>query len=377
MSDPNVSIAVVLSDALENVERAVRSTLDQTHRNLDILLCDGAVSQENAAFCERMLALDSRIRVVRDNQRRSFIDTCLLGWGQARGDYFLWLDADSWLTPPYVEQGVAFLDRNASHVLAFGTVTRRGETGDEVLSSPLSVSYEDPARRLELLLTNMAGGEAWYGVLRRRGLETTPLHNGLGYYYGWLLSVAWRGKIAAMPEMVLHRDSLLDECDASDEVFRLGVGNFQATDRWLSVAALLFCNIAFFDEAMEALPFLERLRLAAAAADAIANRHKVLDEGMMISFASRLFPSAHIVERFRDMRTALADAAMRLPVLSSTDPAAQNLVGTINVLCRMRIGNIPMTKEDRDIVRQLEDMWDRDQKAGTQNKVAIVSAMYL
>ncbi len=36
-----------------------------------------------------------------------------------------------------------------------------------------------------------------------------------------------------------------------------------------------------------------------------------------------------------------------------------------------------MTKEDRDIVRQLELMWDRDKKPGAQNKVAIVSAMYL
>ena len=119
------------------------------------------------------------------------------------------------------------------------------------------------------------------------------------------------------------------------------------------------------------------MRLAAAAADAIANRHKILDEGMLISFAARLFPDEHMLDHFREMRTALADAVMRMPVLSSTDPFAQNLVGTINVLCRMRIGNIPMTKEDRDIVRQLEVIWDRDKKPGAQNKVAIVSAMYL
>jgi glycosyltransferase involved in cell wall biosynthesis len=377
MTDPRVSVAIVLSDALENVERAVRSALDQSFANLEILLCDGAVSQENAGFCERMAALDPRVRIVRENRRLGFVDTCVLGWRAARGDYFLWLDGQSWIAPHYVEQGIGFLDGNAGHVLVYGTVARRTEAGEEVLSAPLSVSYEDPARRIELLMTNMTGGEGWYGIHRRQALGAPPLHNGLGYYYGWLLSVAWRGKIAALPEMILHRDRLLDEADASDEVARLGVGNFQATDRWLTVAALLFCNIAFFDDAMEGVPFLERVRLAATAADAIANRQKVLDEGMMISFASRLFPSAHIVERFRDMRTTLADAVMRLPVLSSTDPFAQNLVGTINVLCRMRIGNIPMTKNDTDIVRQLEDMWDRDQKVGAQNKVAIVSAMYL
>lgn len=377
MADRIVTIAIIMSGTFEGLERAVCSALDQTYAEIEVLLCDGRLSQETIEFSARMAELDPRVRICRERQVLGFVDTCLLGWRAARGDYFLWLDGESWLDPRYVEMGVSFFENNLTHVLVFGTTMGPGEAGNRISRAPTSVAYEDPARRIELLLTNMAGGEAWHGLHRRSALEAIPLHNGLGFYYGWLFSVAWRGKVAAQPEMTLYRDRLLDDCDASEEVVRLGVGNFQATDRWLSIAALLFCNIAFFDSAMEPLPFLERVRLAAGAADAIKNRHKVLDEGMMISFASRLFPSDHIVDHFRGMRTMLADAVMRMPSLSSTDPFAQNLVGTINVLCRMRIGNIPMTKEDRDIVRQLDDMWDRDQKSGAQNKVAIVSAMYL
>ncbi len=377
MADPKVSIGIVVSGTLENVERAIRSALDQTFGNVEILLCDGSLSQETVALCDHQAALDPRIRIVRDRRKLNFIDACAAAWRAAKGDYFVWLDSQTWLTPRYVELGAGFLDSNASHVLVCGGVTWRSEKGEPVRSAPASVAYEDPVRRLELFLTNLSGGEAWYGLHRRNTLGAIALHGGLGYYYAWLASVAWRGKIAALPEMMLHRDRLLDDVDASEEVVRLGSGNFQATDRWLSVAALLFCNIAFFDPALAGLAFLERVRLAAAAADAIANRHKILDEGMLISFAARLFPDEHMLDHFREMRTALADAVMRMPVLSSTDPFAQNLVGTINVLCRMRIGNIPMTKDDRDIVRQLEVIWDRDKKPGAQNKVAIVSAMYL
>jgi glycosyltransferase involved in cell wall biosynthesis len=377
MADPTVSVAVVLSGAPDQVERAVRAALEQTYPTLEVVLCDGELSQETREFAERMAALDTRVRIHRGHRKTGFVDTCLTGWQAARGDYFMWLDAQSWIEPRYVERGIDFLENNLTHALVAGTTFRSGKNLDEVASGPSSVAYEDPTRRVELLLTNMSGGEAWYGLHRRAALPAMMLHNGLGFYYAWLFSVAWRGKIAAAPEMRLYRERLLDECDASDEVVRLGVGNFQATDRWLSVAALLFCNIAFFDDAMNGLPFLERVRLAAAAADAIKSRHRILDEGMMISFASRLFTSGHVVEHFREMRTALANAVMRLPALSSTDPFAQNLVGTINVLCRMRIGNIPMTREDHDIVRQLDVMWDRDQQAGAQNKVAIVSAMYL
>jgi glycosyltransferase involved in cell wall biosynthesis len=377
MAEPQVSIGIVVSGPLDGVERAVRSALDQTYKNLEILLCDGSVSQETIALCNQQATLDPRIRVVRERQKQGFIDTSASAWRAARGVYFLWLDSETWLSPRYVELGVDFLENNASHVLVYGTVAWRVDGGEQAVVAPASVAYEDPVRRTELFLTNMAGGEAWYGLHRRQGLDSIVLHGALGYYYAWLAAVAWRGKIAALPEMMLHRNRLLDHVNASDEVVRLGAGNFQATDRWLTVAALLFCNIAFFDPALAGLSFLERVRLAAAAADAIANRRKVLDEGMLISFASRLFPTEQILERFRQMRTALADAVMRLPMLSSTDAFAQNLVGTINVLCRMRIGNIPMTKEDRDIVRQLELMWDRDKKPGAQNKVAIVSAMYL
>jgi glycosyltransferase involved in cell wall biosynthesis len=377
MADPKVSIAIVVSGAPEGLERAVRSARAQSHANIEILICDGVLSQDSAAVAKSLAADDPRIRTIRKGQKLGVIDACTTAWHAAQGDYFLWLDDQTWLDPNYVALGVGFLEENAAHVLAYGTVAWRDAGGEARTRLPASVAYEDPVRRVELLLTNMSGGEAWYGLHRRRLLETMTLSGGLGFYYAWLASVAWRGKIAALPEMILHRSRPLDEADASEEVVRLGAGSFQATDRWLTVAALLFCNIAFFDRAMADLPFLERVRLAATAADAIAHRRKVLDEGMLISFASRLFPSEHVVEHFRDMRTALADAVMRLPALSSTDPFAQNLVGTINVLCRMRIGNIPMTKEDQDIVRQLEIMWDRDKKPGAQNKVAVVSAMYL
>lgn len=377
MAEPKVTIAVIVSGSLEGVERAVRSALAQSYRNLEILICDGLATQDTTALGARLAESDLRVRVVRRRQKVGAIETCTMAWNAAQGDYFVWLDDGSRLDARYVELGVGFFEHNASHVLVHGTAAWRDEAGEQVVGMPASVAYEDPVRRVELLLTTMPGGEAWHGLHRRRALEGIALCSGLGFYYAWLSSVAWRGKIAASPEMMLHRDAPLDAADASEEVVRLGGGSFQATDRWLTVAALLFCNIAFFDQAMAELPFLDRVRLAATAADAVANRRKVLDEGMLISFAARLFPSAHILDHFRDMRTALADAVMRLPTLSSTDPFAQNLVGTINVLCRMRIGNIPMTKDDRDIIRQLEFMWDRDKHAGAQNKVAIVSAMYL
>ena len=113
-------------------------------------------------------------------------------WRAAKGDYFLWLDSQTWLTPRYVELGARFLDSNASHVLVCGGVTWRSEKGEPVRSAPASVAYEDPVRRLELFLTNLSGGEAWYGLHRRSALGTIALHERAGL----LLCLARVGRLA-------------------------------------------------------------------------------------------------------------------------------------------------------------------------------------
>ena len=61
------------------IERAIRSALDQTFGNLEILLCDGVLSQETVALCDEQAALDPRIRIVRDHRKLNFIDACAAG----------------------------------------------------------------------------------------------------------------------------------------------------------------------------------------------------------------------------------------------------------------------------------------------------------
>ncbi|MEM9685281.1 MAG: glucuronosyltransferase, partial [Pseudomonadota bacterium] len=68
MADPGASIAIVVSDRLTNVERAIRSAQDQSYRNTEILLCDGVLSVESGEFCARHSELDSRIRICRSDR---------------------------------------------------------------------------------------------------------------------------------------------------------------------------------------------------------------------------------------------------------------------------------------------------------------------
>lgn len=383
MDEPLVSVGVVIAGPIPGTERAIRSLLADGYDNLEIVLSDATASAESVLFAQSLAEREPRVQLHHHHRRhRSVIEHLQAVRDAAHGEYFLWLDGRGYVEPGYLAGAVAFLGANPSHALVHGTTVGKRVDGSPFIQPPVASAFESPARRVEAMLAQMPDGSAWHGVYRRAAIMDVPIHAALGFEFGCLASVAWRGKIGALPEIRFVRDIAAGDATAGDmwgseETARLGLASFQATDPWLTVAALLFSNIAFFDDAFRALPFAERLQLAVAAAETIGRRWKVLDEGMMVSFATRLFPAGNVLDRFRSLRASLVETVMALGAVPSTDPFIQDLVSIINVLCRMRIGSIPMSDEDQDIVRRLEQIWDSDRSTNAQNKVALVSALYL
>lgn len=73
---PLVSIGVTAFNAQDNIERAVRSALQQDWSNLEVVVVDDASSDQTAEIVERLVLEDSRVRLVRHAEN--------LGVGAAR-----------------------------------------------------------------------------------------------------------------------------------------------------------------------------------------------------------------------------------------------------------------------------------------------------
>ncbi|USQ80057.1 glycosyltransferase [Ornithinimicrobium faecis] len=100
---------------------ALRSLIEQTWDNLEILVVDDASGSEFAELLAQAERLDPRIRVIRKAVNGGTYRARNTGLRQARGDFFTVLDSDDWLHPQAIEVGVATM------LAQPGTMATRGQ----------------------------------------------------------------------------------------------------------------------------------------------------------------------------------------------------------------------------------------------------------
>jgi glycosyltransferase EpsE len=132
-----VSVIMGAYNCQDTVESAVRSILDQTYSNWELVVCDDASTDETYDVLERLArSAPNRIKVVRNDSNRRLsgaLNRCL---EVATGDFIARMDADDISHAQRLEKQVAYL---AAHPLVdmVGTaMTRFGGIGTGSLVAP-------------------------------------------------------------------------------------------------------------------------------------------------------------------------------------------------------------------------------------------------
>ena len=90
-----IPVYKVPSDLLH---RSIRSVLEQTYKNLDIVIVDDGSPDECPQICDEYAAHDSRIRVIhQENGGLSVVRN--VGVKAARGEWVSFVDGDDWIEP--------------------------------------------------------------------------------------------------------------------------------------------------------------------------------------------------------------------------------------------------------------------------------------
>ena len=102
MKDITVSIVVPIFNVEKYLEDCVKSLINQTYTNLEIILVDDGSTDESSEICDKYAKQDNRIRVIHKENggpasaRESGIDS-------ATGEYLMIVDGDDWLDSTTVE----------------------------------------------------------------------------------------------------------------------------------------------------------------------------------------------------------------------------------------------------------------------------------
>src|ERR1700754_1240130 len=94
------------------LDGCVRSVLDQSVRDVRVLIIDDASSDDSLAAAEKLDDADHRVSVVAHAQNKGHIQTYNEGIDWADSDYFLLLSADDLLVQGALARATAIMDEN-------------------------------------------------------------------------------------------------------------------------------------------------------------------------------------------------------------------------------------------------------------------------
>lgn len=107
---PLVSVLLPVHNGADYIESAVRSMMDQTLRDQEILVVDDASTDATPAILAGLAAEDSRIRILRPKKNLRLPKALNFGLDHARGRYVARMDADDLSEPTRLEVQVRYLE---------------------------------------------------------------------------------------------------------------------------------------------------------------------------------------------------------------------------------------------------------------------------
>lgn len=100
--DIKVSIVVAIYKSEKFLDKLIKSIINQTHKNIEVILVDDGSPDNSGAVCDKYAKQDSRIQVLH-KKNGGACDARNKGMELVTGEYMSIIDGDDWLEPDYVE----------------------------------------------------------------------------------------------------------------------------------------------------------------------------------------------------------------------------------------------------------------------------------
>lgn len=211
---PRVSIGLPVYNGQRYLEHAVRSLLEQTFADFELILSDNGSTDDTPSLCQQFVESDPRVRFYRSPENQGCAWNYNRVFQLSRGEYFKWAAHDDVCGPEFLERCVRSLDECPEAAWCHPRTTHIGPSG-RTLEDPrlCDISYLDvpegkptrasprPSQRFRAILFGAHGEVDFYGLIRTKTLRKTALH--LPYYGAdkvLVAELALHGPFCEVPE---------------------------------------------------------------------------------------------------------------------------------------------------------------------------------
>lgn len=176
-----VSIIIPVYNTGKYLERCIDSIIQQTYKDLDIIIVDDGSLSETADICDTIAASDSRIRVFH-KQNEGVSVARNYGLSHAQGEYIGFVDSDDWIAPTMFERLLSQIIQHDADIVYCDALTV-WDNGKEELDTFTNIPHSQGIGRNTItpsMLFEMAGA-VWRGLYRRGVLEGVEFPVGLKF----------------------------------------------------------------------------------------------------------------------------------------------------------------------------------------------------
>ena len=196
MSEALISVIVPVYKVEKYLDRCVSSIVNQTYKNLEIILVDDGSPDSCPEMCEDWAKKDGRIRVVH-KENGGLSDARNAGLAVAKGEYISFIDSDDWISEDFYRVLYDTIARTGAELAECDFVTTAGDEPADRGSG--KVHTKNTLEAMESHLKDGMFRQVVWNKLYKRSVITAEFDK--GKYHE---DVFWTYKIIASCKTLAH-----------------------------------------------------------------------------------------------------------------------------------------------------------------------------
>lgn len=264
-NSPLVTIGITTYDRPDTLKQTIQSVLDQTYKNLEILIIDDC---SPAPFTDKVVSefvkKDKRIQYIKQSENKGVETNFNHLVKKSKGEYFMWLCDDDWIDSTYIQECLKYKLNNPTYAVVSGKTKFYWKNKFAFYGEVINVTEDSGFERVLSFYDHQLGTANCpnFGILETSKIRLIPLKRILGHDNVFLSNVAFLGKIKTIDNVCIHRRLGGSSESLSKSALTFRHSSFEVNIPFLALWKNIFVDIAWESHVYEPLGFAKRFFLA-------------------------------------------------------------------------------------------------------------------